>query len=290
MDALKQIIPILLPLSLALLVAAAGMASARGDFLYVLGRSGLLWRAFVAICILPVLFAMAIVALFPLTPPARAGIMLMALSPVPPLMIGKALKAGGAREYVYGIQVAAAAFALVSVPLLGALVAHFYEVQAQFPLVVVARNIAIGIVVPLAIGLVLGRWVMPTLAHRIAPAVSLIANLLVVVAFIPILIVAWPEMIALTGNGTLLAIAIFVICCVAGGHLLGEEASRSTLAFASAMRHPGIALALASANQSDKSVSAAVLLTVLTGLVVLTPYQMVMKRKAAPAAETAAKA
>jgi BASS family bile acid:Na+ symporter len=290
MEALKQIIPLLLPLSLALLVAAAGMASARGDFLYVLGRGQLLWRAFVAICVLPILFAAAIVALFPLTPAARAGIMLMALSPVPPLVIGKALKVGGAREYVYGIQVAASVFALFTVPLFGALVAHFYEVRAQFPLAVVARNIAMGIVVPLVVGLLLGRWIMPTFAHRIAPAVSLIANIVLVIAFVPIVVVTWPQMTALVGNGTLLAIVIFVICCAAGGHFLGAPGSPSTLAFASATRHPGIALALASANQSDKSVSAAVLLIVLVGLVALLPYQMFVKRKAAPDAEKAAKA
>jgi BASS family bile acid:Na+ symporter len=47
------------------------------------------------------------------------------------------------------------------------------------------------------------------------------------------------------------------------------------------MRHPGIALALASANDSDKPVSAAVLLALLTGLIVLVPYQLYLKRSAA---------
>jgi BASS family bile acid:Na+ symporter len=279
MELLKQILPLLLTVSLSLIMVAAGLASARGDFLYVLTRGRLLWRAILAICILPLAFAMALVAIFTLDLSVRAGILLMALSPVPPLVMGKALKAGGAQQYVYGIQAAAAFMALVSVPLLGSLAARFYDVQAQFPVAVVARNIAIGVFLPLCIGLVLGRWVMPVRASRIAPVVSSIGNVLLLTAFVPIVVVAWPEIAKLIGNGAILVIALFVVLSTLGGHLLGDPASPSSLAFAAAMRHPGIALALVSANEGDRSISAAVLLVLLTGMMVLIPYQIYITRK-----------
>jgi BASS family bile acid:Na+ symporter len=286
MEFLKQIIPFLLTISLGLLVVAAGLASARGDFLYVLMRLRLLWRAVLAICILPLLFAMAVVTTFPLDPPLRSGILLMALSPVPPLVMGKALKVGGAQHYVYGIQAAAAVTALVCVPLLGGLAARFYDVQAQFPVAVVAMNVAKGVFLPLCLGLVLGRWVMPAHAQRIAPTVSLIGNILLLVAFVPIVAGAWPAIVRLTGDGAVLIIALFLAMSALAGHLLGDPGSPSSLAFAAATRHPGIALALASANGGNKSVSAAVLLVLVTGIVVLIPYQFYIKRMGAtPAAD-----
>jgi BASS family bile acid:Na+ symporter len=280
METLKQIIPLLLTVSLGLIVVAAGLGSARGDFVYVLRNGRLLSRSVLAICILPLLFALAVVAIFPLPRPAMAGILLMGLSPVPPLMMGKALKFGGTRAYVYGLQAAAAVMALFSVPLLGTLVAHFYEIEAQFPFVVVAKNVFVGILVPLAIGLALGRWIMPEFAPRLVPVVMIIAWILLIAAFVPIVIGAWPQITALIGDGTVLVMAIFIGLSVASGHFLGDPASPSSLGFAAGMRHPGIALALASANESDKSVSAAVLLVLLTGLIVLIPYQFYLKRSA----------
>jgi BASS family bile acid:Na+ symporter len=281
---LKQVIPLLLEVSIGLLVIAAGLGAARGDFTYVLTRGHLLWRAVLAICVLPLLFAMGLVACFRLDPPVRAGILLMALAPVPPLVMGKALKVGGAQEYVYGIQAAAAVMALVSVPLLGSLAARFYAVQAQFPAVVVAKNLAMGVFLPLCLGLVLGRWIMPVRGRRIARMVSLTGNILLLTAFVPIVVGAWPEIAKLIGGGAVLVIALFVGLSTLGGHVLGDPASPSSLAFAAAMRHPGIALALASANDGDRSVSAAVLLMLLTAIVVLIPYQIYIKRKGAKSA------
>jgi BASS family bile acid:Na+ symporter len=43
----------------------------------------------------------------------------MALSPVPPIVPNKELKAGGAPSYVIGVLVATALFSIVFVPLVG---------------------------------------------------------------------------------------------------------------------------------------------------------------------------
>lgn len=279
MELLKHLIPLLLTVSLGMLVVASGMASSRGQLLYVLLRPRLLVRAIIAIDVLPVLAAIVIVAVFyDISLPARAAIVLMAISPVPPLMPGKAFKFGGEADYVYGLQNAMAVLAIVTVPLLGSLVAGLYESDAQFPIAVVAQNILIGVIVPLAIGLVVGRWLAPTFAQRAAPILAQIANVLVIIAFIPVLAASWHEIVALVGDGTVIAMAIVVAIAALGGHLLGatQGSRRSTLAFAAAMRHPGIALALAGANHADKGISAGVLLFMLVGIVVLVPYQLAL--------------
>lgn len=281
MEAIKQLPPILLTISLALLVVAAGMASSRGDFVYVLRQPGLLGKATLAILVIPLVAAMLVIALVPISPAAKAGILLMAISPVPPLMPGKAFKVGGEAEYVYGLQAAFALLAIVTVPLLGSFIASFYQVDAQFPISVVAGHIFLGLIVPLAIGLALGRWLFRGVSPKVPRLISSAANVLVLIAFAPILIVAWPQIHALIGDGSVVAMALVVVLALAGGYFLGGPslARRSTLGLAAAIRHPGIALALAGANHSDKPISAAVLLFMVVGIVVLIPYQIVLRRK-----------
>ncbi len=284
MDLIKHLIPLLLTLSLALLVVSAGLASSRGDFAYVLTRPRLLARAFAAIVVIPVVAAMVIIALFPVSPAVKAGIFLMAISPVPPLMPGKALKAGGHASYVYGLMATGAVFAVIFVPILGALAARFYEVHAQFPVGVVARNIAVGVAVPLVVGLVLGRALFKAPKPGLIKAVTIIAYILLVLAAVPILIKVWPAMMTLVGDGTVVAMLLVAVAAIAGGHFLGGDtiADRSSLAIAASMRHPGIALALAGANHANNVISAAVLLFLIVGFLALVPYQMIVRKHKEP--------
>ena len=72
-----------------------------------------------------------------------------------------------------------------------------------------------------------------------------------------------PAAISLVGNGTLLAIAIFVTVGLIAGALLGgpNASDRTVLALSTASRHPGIALAIARANfPNEKLVLPAILL------------------------------
>jgi bile acid:Na+ symporter, BASS family len=106
--------------------------------------------------------------------------------------------------------------------------------------------------------------------------------LLLVVALVPVLIKMWPAMIALIGDGTLLAILAFVAVGLAVGHLLGGPGSddRAVLALATAMRHPGVALVIASGTVAgDKVVAPALLLYLLVGTIATVPYVMWRKRQ-----------
>jgi BASS family bile acid:Na+ symporter len=93
---------------------------------------------------------------------------------------------------------------------------------------------------------------------------------------IPILIVAWPAISSLVKEGGILPIAIFVLMGLAVGHLFGgpDPDDRTVLALSTATRHPGVALAIASANVPDgnKTVLAAVLLYMIVNGIVSIPY------------------
>jgi predicted Na+-dependent transporter len=288
-ELLKQLIPMLLTVSLALLVVAVGLGSAKGDLLYVIRRPALLARGLIAVSLIPVLAAIAVIAVFPVSHASKVAIMLMAISPVPPLVPGKMLKFGGRTEYAYGLYTAMALLAVFTVPVWGVLLNLYYGVHASFPSPIIASNIFLGVVLPLAIGLLLGRWLAPRFAERAAPIIAKVGMGLVVLAFIPIIIKVWPAVIGLIGDGTIVAVMLIVAIMLAGGHVLGGPAmgDRATLAFAAATRHPGIALALVGANHGDEKLTAAVVLFLLVGLVAMVPYQMLVKRRLSAAEQPA---
>jgi BASS family bile acid:Na+ symporter len=289
MEAIKQLIPILLTLSLAGLVVSVGLNSTRDDLLYVLRRPALLLKAILAVDVIPPAVAIALTAFLPLEPVVKAGIVLMAISPVPPLVPGQELGLGARKCYAYGVYVALALLTVIVVPIAFAVASRVFGREDTVSFMTIAETILTGVLIPLAIGMAVRRMA-PDFAKRAMPWLYKLSMLLVALAFVPIVVSIWPAITHLVGNGTLLAMALVTIVALAGGHLLGgpEIEDRGTLAIASSVRHPGIAMMLANASFTDKRVTAAVLLFLLVGLVVGIPYKRWIKRSTAH--PTAAKA
>jgi BASS family bile acid:Na+ symporter len=279
MEALKQVIPLLLALSLGGLVVGVGLNATRRDLLYVLSRRGLLFKAILAVNVIPVTAAIALTYFLPLDLVVKAGIILMALSPVPPLVPSQELSLGARRSYAYGIYMAMVLLTIVVVPIslwaAGRVMGH----QAAIPFTTMAKTLTTGVLIPLGIGLGV-RELAPAFAARAAPWLYRLSMVLIVLAFLPILVSIWPAIVNLVGRGALAVMAAVVLIALAGGHLLGgpELRDRATLAIASSVRHPGIAMMLANANFTNKGVTAAVLMFLLVGIVVGVPYKLWIKR------------
>lgn len=289
MELVKALIPLLLTVSLGGLVMTVGLNASAGDLGYVLKRPALLSRAILAVLIIPPVAAGLFLWFLPIEPAIKAGIMLMAISPVPPLVPGKELKMGGRKAYAYGVYVAMALLTVISVPVVFKVASELFGRDDPMPFLSIVKIVAIGVILPLIVGVVIRR-LAPAVAEKAAPIVYKLSMLLVLLAFVPILIKIWPALMHLIGNGTLAAMAVVSAICIAGGHLLGgpDRMDRATLAVASSVRHPGIAMALASANFTDRDVQAAILLFLLVGLVLGAVYGAWLKRSAnAPSAAAA---
>lgn len=290
METLKALIPTLLTVSLGGLVLAVGLNAGRGDLLYVLRRPGELFKGVLAVIVIPPILAGILVYLLPLEPVVKIGIMLMAVSPVPPLVPGKQLGIGGRKEYAYGLYSALALLTIVSVPLVLGIASYVFGRDADVPFDKLFKTVFVGVVLPLGLG-VLIRFIAPPLAARIWKPIFIISMVLVLAVFLPIVVRIWPALMALVGNGTVLAMAIVSAICLAVGHFLGgpDLVDRATLAVAASVRHPGIAMSIAGASFTDKRVSAAILLFMLVGMVVAIPYQQWVKRQVAAAAPAPAR-
>jgi bile acid:Na+ symporter, BASS family len=172
------------------------------------------------------------------------------------------------------VLVAAALLAIVFVPVAVELLGGAFGTPAQVSFAAIAWLVSSTVLAPLAAGMVVRR-VTPGIAERMAQPISLVATVLLVASILPILFTAWPAMVSLVGNGTILELGAFSLAGLAAGHLLGgpNPDDCTVLALATASRHPGVALAIASANfPGQKLVPAAVLLYLIVSAIVSIPY------------------
>jgi BASS family bile acid:Na+ symporter len=138
----------------------------------------------------------------------------------------------------------------------------------------VTATVLISVLVPLVAGALVRRF-FPEFGKRAMRPTSIVAMILLVAASLPILFVASKAMWALIGNGTIVCLALFTIAGLIAGHCLGgpDPDHRTVLALATGVRHPGVALAVASINFPDyKAVTAAIVLYLIVAVAISTPY------------------
>lgn len=280
MEALKSLLPYAFSASLAGLVAAVGLNARPGDLTYLLWRPRRLLKAVAAVNLITPAAAVLLVSIFPLSPIARLGILLMAVSPAPPLIPGNSLKVGAERAYVYGLYAGLALLAAPLTSLAVTLLAGLYGVDFAASPGLVGGYLATTVLAPLLAGLLVSR-LAPAFAAKAAPIVSAVSMTTLYAAAGPVVLAAWPQMASLAGDGTLLVIALTVVAALAAGHVLGgpERSARAALAVASATRHPGLALLIAGANDADPRVRAAILAFLLVGLVLGAIYRALVARR-----------
>jgi bile acid:Na+ symporter, BASS family len=278
---LQKLIVTVLQASVFLNVFAIGLRASVQDATYLFRRPGELVRALLAMNVLMPLFALVIISLFDLSPAVRIALVALAVSPIPPLLPNKIVKEGGTDAYAIGLLMAVGLLAIIFVPLAMEVVQMVRQVPLQMSIASVAKVIFITVLLPLGLGIVVHKFV-PALAERVAKPIAQISGIGLLACMVAILFAAAPAIWTLVGNGTVIALAAFVLVGLALGHFLGGPApeNRTSLALSTASRHPGIALALAAANfPEQKLVMAAVLLYLLVNAVVSIPYLLWTKRR-----------
>jgi bile acid:Na+ symporter, BASS family len=280
------LIPFAIKWSIILIVVGLGLKATFADATWLFRQPGLLVRSLLGLNVILPLFAMALAVLFDLHPAVKIALVLIAMSPVPPILPKKQLKVGSHQSYVYGLMVAAAVLSVVLIPLSVALVGALSGRDGLYVApAVVLQKILQTIIVPLAVGMLV-RSIVPKVAARLAPVVSLLGTVLLLIGVVPVLVKAWPAIMSLVGNGSVAAIIVLVVAALFLGHLLGgpDEDHKTALALAGAARHPGVAMAVAQATVPDERlVPAAIFLYLLVSAVITLPYVNVHKRRHAAA-------
>ena len=201
---LQFVILLAVKLSIAALVLAVGMDATLPDLLSLFRSPIRLLKAVLAVNVIVPLAAGILIGLFPLVPAVKLGIMVMAVSPVPPLVPGKALNAGGDKPYAFSLYTALVLLSIVIVPVTVEILAQVYGRSVSLHPLAVARQVATGVLLPLFVGVLVHR-IAPATAERLSPVVRKLAMILLFAALIPLVVFLWPGVQALIGNGTIVA-------------------------------------------------------------------------------------
>src|SRR5262245_53301344 len=264
--------------SILFLVVGLGMratfAEATSLFRHLFQAPHSLLRAIIAMNFVVPIVAATIARVFALPFPIKVAIVAMSISPVPPILPGKQLKFGGRASFVYGLLVAVSLVAILFVPLSVELLGSLFHRDYYIGFADIAFVIGKTILVPLAVGIMV-RSFAPDFADRWAPRILQLGNILLITGLLPVIIATWHGMVSLIGDGTIFAILAVVAMAIAAGHWMGgpNDHDRTALGIVSAMRHPGVALAIATRNAPDeKLIPAAIILFALVAVITTTIY------------------
>jgi BASS family bile acid:Na+ symporter len=235
-------------LTLLLLMVGVGMSL---DPAEVIARWRRLPRVYwlkvvAATYVLPPLLAMAIVAILPLTPEIKGGVLILSIAPGAPMLTRMVAQKG----YVFDARLAASYQILVGVlvplltpPLLHAL-GSFYHRDVWISPSTLAIQVASLQFLPLAAGLALKHY-QPEFCARAGPWMSRLGNLLLIV-YLGIILFGLRKALLAAGPLAAGTGALFAIGCMAAGHLLGGP----TIALSNANRHVGLAMLIVGLNFS----------------------------------------
>jgi BASS family bile acid:Na+ symporter len=278
---LAELLPVALKASIFLIVLGIGLHATFREAAALFRRPGQLAQAILAMNLLMPAFAVGLWLAFDPHPAVSLALVALAVSPVPPILPRKALKAGGRETYTVGLLVAVSVLAVAMVPLAMALLSGLSPRPLEMGPGAVAAMVSVSVLLPLFLGMAWQR-LAPATAERVAGPVGIAGGVLLAIALLPLLPGLGRGMLALAGHGTVLALAAFAAFGLAAGHALGgpRPENRIVLALATASRHPAIALAIAQANFPEQQLAGpAIVLYLLISAILSLPYLSWMRRR-----------
>src|SRR5262245_469198 len=276
---LKQLTIWALQLSILIIVFGLGLKTRIDDLLSMVRRPSLLARSLLGVFVVMPLVAVLLGRALDFQHVVVVALIALAISPLPLLVPSTLTKLGGRPSQAMALLAAVALLSIVIAPALVELLKLFFGPPLTVSSGKVAAVIAVTVLLPLVAGM-LFRVVLRDLAERIELPISIVGNVVLRLAALILLAMSWSAVWPLVGNGTIIAIAIFVVAGLAAGHLLGGPApgGRTVLALATAFRHPGIALAVPAATFLEESLVAVILLYLLVSVIAGVPYAIWRQR------------
>ncbi|HUD29387.1 MAG TPA: hypothetical protein VMQ93_10985 [Novosphingobium sp.] len=272
---LVQAMKLLVLGSVMLTVLSLALRARAGDFLYLFREWRLGLRAVVAMFVVVPVVAILMADVFDLKGPVKVALVALAFSPVPPLLPKKQVKAGGDASYVTGLLVAGALASLMLAPIGLSLTGSVYGVETHVSRAGMATTLGLTIALPLLLGVLGQRVLGDGRAAAVAGPLSKVASVLFMVGVLALLVVLAPAVGKLLGDGTIVAlVAMSLVGLGAGWWLAGDDRdNRTVLALASAARHPGVAIGIATTSFPDARLApAAIVLAAVVNTLIAIPF------------------
>jgi BASS family bile acid:Na+ symporter len=141
---------LLVETSIVLAVLALGLRGTLADAVSLFRHPADLIRAFLSMNIVMPLFALALAIVFNLHPAVKVALIALSVSPVPPLLPPKVVKAGSRENYPIGLLVGMAILSIVTIPVTMELFEKLLGVPLTMPPLAVAALLLRTVLVPIA--------------------------------------------------------------------------------------------------------------------------------------------
>jgi len=273
--ALADILKLLLLGSACLMVFSLALRTQASNAFYLFTHPRLGLRALVAIFVVVPAAALVIATAFDLSPPVKVAILAIALSPLPPILPDKQLKAGAGMDYVIGLLFGAAVASVVIAPLGLLFIDWLLPHKSLLHPMSVIPPVLISTALPLLLGVIVRHFAGSERAQKLAGPVAKVGSLVFAVIAALMIILLAPAMWQVIGNGTIVALTAIILVGVAASYWLGSDnpGEKSALMLAATARHPGVAIAIAAGNFPDAALApAAILLGTVLSVIIAIPF------------------
>jgi len=210
-----------------------------------------------------------------------AGILLMAISPGAPVALRRAIEAGGPSAFAPALHLAIVMSAVITVPASLAILDAIYEKDFAITPLDVARQVFFAQLLPLGLGAAL-RAFRPAIAGRIETVLTRASNLMLVALALVLVVVLWRLLEEVGWAPFAAGVGLSACALLVGAAFAGADGrARPAGAVAAAMRNPGLALLIASANKLPAAVIASVFGYALGLTLVVTVFVVAWGRRRA---------
>ena len=226
----------LLNFFVAVVMLSIGLRVSGGELLNILRNRALFARTLLANCVLIPAVGFLLVRIFPLTPEARIGIMLLAAIPGTPIALQFTRRAKTRLAFAAAMTFVLSLVSIAMIPLAVQVIPETAQ-RTERPILLLATNIGLYIALPLAIGVWAARRV-PHLARRLVLPLGLLASGVFVFLMWETRLVRLDAYRAIRGGGAVLAMVLLLMISMLIGWLIGgpDRESRRVLATTTGMR------------------------------------------------------
>lgn len=268
--------------TVAVTVFGYGLSAQTEDLLWVLRRPRVLFTSLVAMFVVMPVIALAAHVYLDFPHAAEVALVVIALTPIPALLPRTEIGSGGRARYAYGLAFAVALLSPVLIPALSDLIGRLMDRPFGLSPLTVATAMATQVLLPLALGFVVGR-VWPNAAERFGGRFVAIANSAMLVALLALLVLVFPAVLSALSLVTLVVMFAFTAAGLGVGHALGgpDRTDSVVLAIACANRNPGLAIGLAASIFPEESFAGTAIIYALVSNVAVTLYTRLQRRRVA---------
>jgi len=226
----------LLNFFVAIVMFSIGLRVSGGELFNILRARALLIRTLIANCILIPAIGFLLVRVFPLTPDASIGIMLLAAIPGTPISLQFTRMAKARLAFAAAVIFVLSLVSIAMTPLVMEAMPQTLQ-RSERPVLSLISTIALYIAVPLCAGVWVARRV-PNVARRLVLPLGLVASVVFLFLMWETRLIRREALKTIRGNGTILAMLLLLLFSMLIGWLIGgpDRDTRRILATSTGMR------------------------------------------------------